>query len=94
MAGRRAPCADPQAAPSQSGHFKVREERELEVADGAAMRAVLEGLGYAVGARARKSASRGVWRMWKWNWTRLPFAEVVELRARPRILSGHDASGP
>lgn len=24
---------------SQSGHFKVREERELEVADGAAMRA-------------------------------------------------------
>ena len=33
---------------SQSGHFKVREERELEVADGAAMRAVLEGHVYAL----------------------------------------------
>ncbi len=36
----------------QNGQFKVREERELEVADGAVMRAVLKGLGYAVGARA------------------------------------------
>ena len=64
---------------SQSGHFKVREERELEVADGAAMRAVLEGLGYAVGACYEKI--REPWRLEdvEVELDVLPFAEVVEL---------------
>ena len=64
---------------SQSGHFKVREERELEVADGAAMRAVLEGLGYAVGARYEKIREPWLLEDVEVELDVLPFAEVVEL---------------
>lgn len=62
-----------------SGQFKVREERELEVADGAAMRFVLEGLGYRVSARYEKI--REPWRLEdvEVELDVLPFGQVVEM---------------
>ena len=64
------------------GGFKMREERETEVADGAVMNGILEGLGYRVAARYEKI--REPWRM---NLVEieldiLPFDQVVELEGR------------
>ncbi|MCD7984898.1 MAG: class IV adenylate cyclase [Desulfovibrio sp.] len=63
----------------QNGQFKVREERELEVADGAAMRSVLKGLGYAVGARYEKVREPWFFEDVEVELDALPFADVVEL---------------
>ncbi|MTJ92387.1 MAG: class IV adenylate cyclase [Desulfovibrio sp.] len=64
------------------GGFKVREERETEVADGAVMRGILEGLGYRVAARYEKI--REPWRMdlVEIELDILPFDQVVELEGR------------
>lgn len=64
------------------GGFKVREERETEVADGAVMRGILEGLGYCVAARYEKI--REPWRMdlVEIELDILPFDQVVELEGR------------
>ena len=67
---------------THSGGFKVREERETEVADGAELRSILQGLGYRVAARYEKI--REPWRMdtVEVELDILPFAEVVELEGR------------
>ena len=70
----------------KSGGFKVREERETEVADGEALRGVLEGLGYSVTARYEKI--REPWRMdnVEVELDALPFGEVVELEGRAQDI--------
>ena len=70
----------------QSGGFKMREERETEVADGEAMRSILEGLGYIVAARYEKI--REPWRIdtVEVELDVLPFAEVVELEGRAQDI--------
>lgn len=72
---------------AESGGFKVREERETEVTDGAALRGILEGLGYAVAARYEKV--REPWRMdsVEVELDALPFAEVVELEGRAQDIA-------
>ena len=69
-----------------SGGFKVREERETEVANGADMRSILEGLGYRVAARYEKI--REPWRMdtVEVELDILPFAQVVELEGRAQDI--------
>ncbi len=71
---------------SESSGFKVREERETEVADGEALRAILEGLGYSVMARYEKI--REPWRMdaVEVELDALPFGEVVELEGRAQDI--------
>lgn len=71
---------------THSGGFKVREERETEVANGADMRSILEGLGYRVAARYEKI--REPWRMdtVEVELDILPFAEVVELEGRAQDI--------
>ena len=70
----------------KSGGFKVRKERETEVADGEALRGVLEGLGYSVTARYEKI--REPWRMdnVEVELDALPFGEVVELEGRAQDI--------
>lgn len=67
---------------THDGGFKVREERETEVADGAVMRGILEGLGYRAVARYEKI--REPWRMdlVEIELDILPFDQVVELEGR------------
>ena len=69
-----------------SGGFKVREERETEVANGADLRSILEGLGYRVAARYEKI--REPWRMdtVEVELDILPFAQVVELEGRAQDI--------
>ena len=69
-----------------TGGFKVREERETEVADGATLRTILEGLGYTLAARYEKI--REPWRMdtVEVELDVLPFAEVVELEGRAQDI--------
>ena len=71
---------------THSGGFKVREERETEVADGAELRSILQGLGYRVAARYEKI--REPWRMdiVEVELDILPFAEVVELEGRAQDI--------
>lgn len=71
---------------AEGGGFKVREERETEVADGAALRGILEGLGYTVAARYEKV--REPWRLdtLEVELDALPFAEVVELEGRAQDI--------
>ena len=71
---------------TQNSGFKVREERETEVADGAVMRSILEGLGYRVVARYEKI--REPWHMdtVEVELDILPFAEVVELEGRAQNI--------
>ena len=71
---------------SESSGFKVREERETEVANGAEMRSILEGLDYRVAARYEKI--REPWRMdiVEVELDILPFAEVVELEGRAQDI--------
>lgn len=71
---------------THSGGFKVREERETEVANGAEMRSILEGLDYRVAARYEKI--REPWRMdiVEVELDILPFAEVVELEGRAQDI--------
>ncbi|MDR2054937.1 MAG: class IV adenylate cyclase [Desulfovibrio sp.] len=71
---------------SQNG-CKICDEREVEVADGASVSAILEGLGYAVTARYEKI--REIWRL---NAVEvcldvLPFVTAVELEGEPARLS-------
>jgi adenylate cyclase class 2 len=67
---------------SQNG-FKVRDEREVEVADGASVIAILEGLGYAGMARYEKI--RECWRLDAVEVCLdvLPFVAAVELEGEP-----------
>lgn len=71
---------------THEGGFKVREERETEVADGAVMRGILEGLGYGVAARYEKI--REPWHLdtVEVELDILPFAEVVELEGRAQDI--------
>lgn len=64
---------------AQNERFKTREEHELEVADNAVMRAVLEGLGYTVGARYEKVREPWLVEGVEVALDTLPFAAVVEL---------------
>lgn len=70
-----------------SGPFKAREERELEIADGSAMQGLLEGLGYGVAARYEKI--REPWRLEdvEVDLDILPFAKVVELEGLAAHIS-------
>lgn len=71
---------------THDGGFKMREERETEVADGAVMHSILEGLGYRVAARYEKI--REPWHMdtVEVELDILPFAEVVELEGRAQDI--------
>ena len=71
---------------THNGGFKMREERETEVADGAVMHSILEGLGYRVAARYEKI--REPWHMdtVEVELDILPFAEVVELEGRAQDI--------
>ena len=71
---------------THNGGFKMREERETEVADGAVMHSILEGLGYRVAARYEKI--REPWHMdtVEVELDVLPFAEVVELEGRAQDI--------
>ncbi len=71
---------------THNGGFKMREERETEVADGAVMHSILEGLGYRVVARYEKI--REPWHMdtVEVELDVLPFAEVVELEGRAQDI--------
>lgn len=70
-----------------SARFKVREERELEIADGIAMQSLLEGLGYGVCARYEKI--REPWRLEdvEVELDILPFAQVVEMEGLAAHIS-------
>ncbi len=70
-----------------SEHFKVREEHELEIADRAAMRGLLEGLGYGVAVRYEKI--REPWRLEdvEVELDILPFAKVVEMEGLAEHIS-------
>lgn len=70
-----------------SEHFKVREERELEIADGAAMQGLLKGLGYGVSARYEKI--REPWRLddVEVELDILPFARIVEMEGLAAHIS-------
>ena len=72
---------------TEDGGFKVREERETEVADGAALQSILEGLGYTVAARYEKV--REPWRMdtVEVELDALPFVQVVELEGRAQDIA-------
>lgn len=69
----------PAATSGPEAGFKIREERECRVEDACGMRAILEGLGYAVMARYEKF--RESWRLdaVSVDMDILPFAQVVEL---------------
>ena len=74
--------------PSASqGSFKVREERETEVADGAVLRGILEGLGYVVAARYEKVREPWFMNLVEVELDVLPFAEVVELEGRAEDIT-------
>jgi adenylate cyclase class 2 len=71
---------------------KIREERELSVADGAVMASVLEGLGYGIIFRYEK-----VREVWHWRYhdqpveivlDTVPFAQVVEVEAAAASMEG------
>ena len=51
----------PVEVPAGAGQYKVRDEREVEVADASAMQLILEGLGYSAVARYEKV--REPWRL-------------------------------
>lgn len=70
-----------------SEHFKVREERELEIADASALQGLLEGLGYRVAARYEKI--REPWRLEgvEVELDVLPFAQVVEMEGPAAHIS-------
>ena len=74
-------CKLPRPSPAYGPEagFKVREEYECRVEDACGMRAILEGLGYAVMARYEKF--RESWRLdaVSVDMDILPFAQVVEL---------------
>lgn len=70
----------------QNGRFKTREEHELEVPDAATMRAVLEGLGYAVGARYEKVREPWLLEGVEVALDTLPFAAVVELEGEAGLI--------
>lgn len=67
--------------------FKVREERETEVADGAVLRGILEGLGYVVAARYEKVREPWLMNVVEVELDVLPFAEVVELEGRAEDIA-------
>ena len=69
------------------GSFKVREERETEVADGAVLRGILEGLGYIVAARYEKVREPWLMNLVEVELDVLPFAEVVELEGRAEDIT-------
>ncbi|MDD6181235.1 MAG: class IV adenylate cyclase [Desulfovibrionaceae bacterium] len=81
------------------GGCKMREERELAVADASVMAQVLLGLGYTI--RLRYEKVREVWRFPELEVVldRVPFAEVVELEGDMEAIDrraaqlGLDASG-
>jgi adenylate cyclase, class 2 len=83
---------------------KVRDERELSIADGAVMASVLEGLGYGILFRYEK-----VREVWHWQYAKeaveivldtVPFAQVVEVEAPAACMEaianalGLDAATP
>ncbi|MDR2573980.1 MAG: class IV adenylate cyclase [Desulfovibrio sp.] len=67
--------------------FKVCDEREVEVADGESVSAILEGLGYAIVARYEKI--REIWRLDGVDICLdvLPFMTAVELEGEPVGIS-------
>lgn len=68
-------------------NFKVRDERETEVADGAVLRGILEGLGYVVAARYEKVREPWLVDLVEVELDVLPFAEVVELEGRAEDIA-------
>ena len=76
----------PAEVPAGAGQYKVREEREVEVADASAMQHILEGLGYSATARYEKV--REPWRLdgVEVELDVLPFMEAVELEGEPGAI--------
>ena len=76
----------PAEVPAGSGQYKVREEREVEVADAPAMQHILEGLGYSATARYEKV--REPWHLdgVEVELDVLPFMEAVELEGEPGAI--------
>lgn len=76
----------PAEVPAGSGQYKVREEREVEVADASAMQHILEGLGYSATARYEKV--REPWHLdgVEVELDVLPFMEAVELEGEPGAI--------
>ncbi len=70
------------SAAEDSADYKIREELETKVGDGAAMYGILRKLGYSVVARYEKI--REVWRMGsvEVSLDTVPFAEIVELEGQ------------
>ena len=76
----------PVEVPAGAGQYKVRDEREVEVADASAMQLILEGLGYSAVARYEKV--REPWRLdgVEVELDVLPFMEAVELEGEPGAI--------
>ena len=76
----------PVEIPAGAGQYKVRDEREVEVADASAMQLILEGLGYSAVARYEKV--REPWRLdgVEVELDVLPFMEAVELEGEPGAI--------
>ena len=73
---------------TESGQFKVRDERETPVADGAAMRDILQGLGFQVVARYEKVRESWLMEDVAVELDVLPFMEAAELEG----LAAHIAA--
>lgn len=76
----------PAAVPAGAGQYKVRDEREVEVADASAMKHILEGLGYSAVARYEKVREPWMLDGVEVELDILPFMEGAELEGEPEAI--------